>query len=286
MKPSTQISFPDIDLRGRTAIVTGSTRGVGRQIALDLADHGCNVVIAAKSTEENPNLPGTIYSVAREVESRGVRALPVKLDVRSDTDIENMVENTMKSFGRIDILVCNSGALWWKDVIDTPMSKYDLVHSVNSRGAFACTRACLPHMLKSGFGHVIVMSPPIDMALVPGKVAYCISKFGMTMLALGLSKELQDTGIAINAIWPMTLIESYATINFNLSDPSQWRKASILSDCILNIVSEDPRKFSGNMLLDEPYLKSKGVKDFAKYRVVPDVEPEKVTEFPKQKSKL
>ncbi|KAA8495750.1 Hydroxysteroid dehydrogenase-like protein 2 [Porphyridium purpureum] len=268
----------DASLRGRVAIVTGSSRGIGRQIALDLAARGVNVVITGKSETEQPNLPGTIYSVAKEAEAFGVQALPIKLNVRSDADVLNMVEQTMRAFGRIDILVCNSGALWWKDVVQTPMSKYDLVHEVNVRGTFACVHAVLPIMLKQGYGHIITMSPPIELDWMKGKVAYLISKYGMTMVALGLAKEVAGKGVAINSLWPVTLVESYATMNFNMSERSQWRKASILSDAVCELVQEDPAttQVNGQMLLDEPYLRSKGFTDFVKYRLDPAVEPQKM----------
>jgi len=263
-------------LRNQVAIITGASRGIGREIALCLGKLGVNVVICAKSTESSPNLPGTIYDVAQEVESFGAKALPLKCDVREDSDLENVVKQTISTFGRIDILINNAGALWWKDVIDTPMKRYDLIHEINSRATFNLTRLCLPYMLKQNHGHIIVMSPPIDLNLLPGHVAYCISKFGMTMLAHGLAEEVRGKGVAINALWPATMVESYATINFNLGDKSSWRKASILADCVRLIVCEETN-FTGHALIDEDYLRSKGVKSFEEYRCDPDVEPPRLT---------
>jgi len=210
----------------------------------------------------------------------GAKALPIKLDVRDDTSIENMVEETMKKFGRIDILINNAGALWWKKLIDTPMKRYDLINQINSRGSFACTKAVLPHMLKQKYGHIIVMSPPIDLRSMSGKIAYCISKFGMTMLAHGLAEEVQGQGISINAVWPATMVESYATINFNLGEKSLWRKASIISDTCLHLCSRDPnnpKTPNGKALIDEDYLRSVGVTDFTIYRCDPNVEPPRIT---------
>ncbi len=260
-------------LAGKVAIITGASRGIGRTVALTLARAGADIVIAAKSETEAPNLPGTIHSVAKEVEALGRRALPVKVDVRDDAAIAEMVAQTMKKFGRIDILVNNAGALWWQPVLGTPMKRYDLINGINSRAAFSCTQAVLPHMIAGGFGHILVYSPPIDLSALPGKVAYCISKFGMTMLAHGLAGEMVGKPISINALWPVTAIESFATINFQLGDPTIWRKAEILADATQSIVETEPGKLTGQALLDEDYLRSTGVTEFVKYRCDPNSEP-------------
>lgn len=273
--PSSSHLLADPPLAGRVAVVTGASRGIGRCIALSLARAGCDVVIAAKSVTEKPNLPGTIYTVAAEVRLLGSRALPVQVDVRDDAAVKGMIDKTVATFGRLDYLICNSGALWWRDVEDTPMSKYDLVNGVNARAVFSCVRASIPIMKDQGFGRIIVMSPPVDLSLLKGKVAYSISKFGMTMIAMGVARELQDTGVAINALWPATLIESFATRNFKMADRTQWRKADILADCVLKIVQE-PHLFSGRALIDEEYLSWKGVTDLKRYRCVREVEPGKV----------
>lgn len=268
-----QLSPP---LQGRVAIVTGASRGIGREIALALARAGCDVVVAAKSIVEKPNLPGTIYSVAGEIRALGRRALAAQVDVRDDGAVRAMVEECMQKLGRVDYLICNSGVLWWRSVEQTPISKWDLVHGVNARGVFSCITAVLPHMKAQGFGRIIVMSPPVDLRWLKGHVAYCCSKYAQTMIAIGLAQEVVDTGIAINALWPATLIESFATKNFRMGELKQWRKASIISDCIIRMVGETPEKLNGNALIDEVYLKSRGVSDFEKYRCVPDVEPMKV----------
>lgn len=274
--PTEQTDTPrPLPLTNKVALITGASRGIGRDIALAFAKAGCNVVIAAKSTEPQPTLPGTIHTVAAEARALGVDALPVKCDVRIDQDVHDMIETTIRTFSRLDFLVCNSGALWWCDVDKTPMSKYDLVHSVNSRATFNCVREALPHMRRTGFGRIVVMSPPVELAWVKGKVAYCISKFGMTLLAMGLAGELKGSDIAINALWPATLIESFATKNFKIGEARNWRKASILSDCVLSLVREPAYLVNGCALIDEDYLRSRGVSDFSKYRCVPDVEPTK-----------
>lgn len=257
------------------AIITGASRGIGREIALAFARAGCNVVIAAKSTEPQPTLPGSINTVAAEARELGVSALPIKCDVRIDAEVKHMVDATVRTFGRIDFLICNSGALWWRDVADTPMSRYDLVNGVNARATFNCVHEVLPHMKSRDFGRIIVMSPPVDLSWLKGKVAYCISKFGMTLIAMGLGRELEGSNIAINALWPATLIESFATKNFKIGERKQWRKASILSDCVLNIVQEPASALNGCALIDEDYLQSRGVTDFSKYQCVSGAEPKK-----------
>lgn len=264
-------------LKGRTAIITGASRGVGRAVALKLAQEGANIVIAAKTTEPNPQLPGTIHSVAAEVEALGVRALPVKVNVREEAEVEAMVAQTMEAFGRIDILVNNAGALWWYPVLETPVKRFDLVMDVNVRAAFLCSQAVLPSMIQQRWGHIINMSPPIDLSVLSGKVGYMISKFGMTMLAFGLAEEMREHNIAVNALWPVTLIESYATINFGMGEPSMWRKADILADATYAVISKEPPSLTGQALMDEDILRESGVSDFSHYACVPGSDPMKIT---------
>jgi len=268
-----------MSLKGQVVIVTGASRGIGREVCLAFAREGCNIVVSAKSTEDQKNLPGTIYSVAREIEALGVRALPFRCDVRLEEEIEAMVQKTIEVFGRVDVLVNNAGALWWKKMIETPMKRYDLINQINARATFCASKAVLPHMLKQGHGHIINMSPPIDLEFIPGKIAYCISKFGMTMVALGLGEEVRGTGVACNALWPATAVESYATINFKMGGPEIWRKASILADSCVMIAKEDPNKLTGQALIDEDYMRTRGISDFVKYRCHPDHEPPRIANF-------
>ncbi len=260
-------------LNGRVAVVTGASRGIGRAIALGLAHEGASVAVAAKSERSRDRLPGSIHSVAAEIAAFGGNALPCRVDVRDSAGVESMARTVLDRFGRIDILVNNAGALWWQPVMETPLKRFDLVMSVNVRGAFACTRACLPSMIERGAGHVVMIAPPVDLDALPGKTAYLVSKFGMTMLALGLSSELRAAGVAVNALWPVTAIESQATINHGLGGPAQWRKPAIVSDAVIEIVTTPPGELSGQALLDEPFLRSRGWTDFARYRSDPEHEP-------------
>ncbi|NNF05229.1 MAG: SDR family oxidoreductase [Candidatus Eisenbacteria bacterium] len=260
-------------LKGQVAIVTGASRGIGRNVALGLAREGANVVIAAKSTTQREKLPGTIFSVAKEVEAIGPRALPVKTDLREETEINDLVDQTIDTFGRVDILVNNAGALWWQPMENTPLKRFDLVMDVNVRGSFALTQACLPHMKTQKHGHILVFSPPVHLPALAGKVAYLISKFGMTMMAHGLAEELKGSGVAINALWPITAIESQATINYKIGNPKTWRKPEIVTDATLEVVTTPPEELSGRALLDEEFLRERGWTDFVKYRCDPDHEP-------------
>jgi len=265
------------NLSGKVAIITGSTRGIGKKCAIALAKQGCNIVVAAKSTKEEPNLPGTIYSVADELTKLGVQALPVRVDMRNLESIEECVRLTVEKFGRIDILINNASALWWHRIDGTPMQKYDLITSINVRGSFAMARLCLPVMEKGGFGRVISMSPPIQnhYEAFKGFTAYNISKFGMTMVAMGAAAEYAGKGITGHSLWPATVIESQAAENFQLGDKSMWRKADILADAVLGLISA-PDTFTGRQLIDDKYLMDQHgltAEDLAIYRWDPDVEP-------------
>ena len=268
---STQLRFPD--LKGRVAIISGSSRGIGRQCALSLAKCGCNIVVTGKSTQESENLPGSIYTVAKEIEALGVRALPVPLDLRDQKSIENCVKEAESYFGRIDIVINNASALWWHTMEGTPLSKYDLITSINCRGAFYLTKLCIPIMKRNKFGRVICMSPPIQThhEHYKGYTAYNISKFGMTMVAMGAAAEGVEFGITGNSLWPATVIESQASINFDLGNRSLWRKATILADAVLMICGNS--SVTGKQLIDDDFLRTQGQTDFKIYRYDPNVEP-------------
>ncbi len=245
-------------LEGRVAIVTGSSRGIGRAMALRLAEEGSAVVVTGKSEHSTEKLPGSIHTVAAEITAAGGRAIAVHLDVRREEEIVAMVQRTIDEFGRLDILVNNAGALWWKSVLETPSKRYDLMWEVNVRGAFICAQQALPHMIRNGFGHVVMCSPPIGTAANPGYVAYMTTKMGMTRLAMGIAAEHEKDNIACNSLWPTTLIESLATINYSVGDRSMWRSPDILCDALVEAVTTEPRQLTGRQLLDEPFLRERG----------------------------
>ncbi len=262
---------------GRVALITGASRGIGRALALGLAQAGWHVVIAAKSTASSDRLPGSIHSVAREVEALGGQALPVPVDVRDEGQIQSLVARTLERFGRIDVLVNNAGALYWQSLLDTPARKFDLVMAVNARAAFLCARAVLPDMIGRRWGHIINLSPPLDTAMAPGRIAYSISKLGMTLLTHGLAEEVRAHNVAVNSLWPVTIIESQASVNWHLGTRDQWRKPAILVDCVLRLVGKEPGEITGQALLDEDFLRAEGVTDFAGYACVPGTVPPRVS---------
>jgi citronellol/citronellal dehydrogenase len=263
-------------LQNRVAIVTGGSRGIGKAVCIALAREGCDVVIAAKTDEAGGKLPGTIHDTAREVEKLGRRALPLKVNVREEEEIARMADAALKEFGRIDILINNAGAINWADMVDTPASRFDLMMDVNARAAFLCSRAVLPSMLERGWGHIVMMSPPIRFGKLDGKVAYLLSKMGMTFVAKGIALESGPRGVAANALWPMTMVESQATLHFQMGELAQMRKPEIVADATVEICCTDPKKLNGQELYDEQVLRDRGVTDFAKYQCVPGSEPEPV----------
>jgi len=264
-------------LQGKVAIVTGASRGIGRALVLGLAQAGCRVVVAAKSTTSTEKLPGSIYSVAQEVEALGGRALPVKIDVRDEGQIEALAAQSLERFGRIDVLVNNAGALHWRSVLDTPARRFDLVMSVNARAAFLCSRAVLPAMISQHWGHIINMSPPLDLSMVPGRVAYAVSKLGMTLLTQGLAEEVRPHNLGVNSLRPATIIESQASINHHLGTHPMWRKPDILVECVLRLVQKEPSAVTGQALLDEDFLRAEGVTDFSGYACVAGTEPPRLS---------
>ena len=245
-------------LDGRVAIVTGSSRGIGRAMVLRLASEGASVVVTGKSEHGSDKLPGSIYTVAEEVERAGGTALPVRVDVRSEEEVKAMVDKTIERFGRLDILVNNAGALWWQPILQTPPKRYDLMWQINVRAAYLCAYYALPHMVQQHWGHIINCSPPISTEASPGHVAYMTTKMGMTRLAIGIAAEHKNDGIACNALWPVTIIESLASINWGLGDRSQWRSPEILCDAMMEIVKTEPPSLTGQQILDEPFLRERG----------------------------
>jgi citronellol/citronellal dehydrogenase len=260
------MDFPD--LTGRVAVITGSSRGIGKNIALRLARAGADIVVAAKSELSRDSLPGSIHETVSEIEALGRQALAVRTNVRDAEQLESMVEAALERFGRIDILINNAGALHWRSIADTPPKRYDLMMEVNARAAFVASHFVLPHMIERGSGTIIQMSPPIDLRMLPGKTGYCMSKFGMSLLAMGMGAEVKATEIKSCALWPATAIESQATINHKLGGPQYWRKADILADAVGAILAANSEQVNGKCLVDEDVLSMMGVSDFEQYNCV------------------
>jgi citronellol/citronellal dehydrogenase len=241
-----------------------------------LAKEGWDIVIAARSTSEKEQLPGTIYSVAEEVEQLGVKALPLACNVVDLSSIDAAVTATLDTFGRVDAVINNAGALWWRSLDETPMKRFDLVINVNVRASFAVTSGFLPTMRAQNSGSVIFMSPPVDLSYLAGHIAYMISKNGMTMTAMGLGEELRGSGVSAAALWPRTIIESAATINNKTGQPSMWRKPDILADAVYEIIQR-PEETRGKALIDEDFLRSIGYTDFDRYNSVEGGQPVELT---------
>lgn len=262
-----------MQLKNRVVFITGASRGIGKACALACAQAGADIVVAAKTAEPNPKLPGTIYETAEAVKALGRRCLPIQLDVRDADACEAAITQTVSTFGRIDALINNAGALWWADITETPVKRFDLIMDVNVRASFVLSRAALPHMMKQKYGHIIMMSPPPDLSAVPHHGAYSVSKFGMTMIAQAIAEEYKQHNITANALWPATIVESQASIGFGLGDPSHWRKAEILADSAVLLLSRNPSERMGRAWIDEDLLQSEGVTDLSKYRCDPNIEP-------------
>ena len=260
-------------LKGRTLFITGASRGIGLAIALRAARDGANVAIAAKTTEPHPKLPGTIYTAAEEIEKAGGKALACVVDIRDENQIAAAVQQTVEKFGGIDILINNASAISLTGTTATPMKRYDLMHGVNTRGTFACSQACIPHLKKSSNPHILMNSPPLNMEerwFAP-HVAYTMAKFGMSMCVLGMAGELRSDGIAVNAIWPRTVIATAAVQNLLGGDTVMRgaRKPEIMADAAYAILTKPSREFTGNFCIDEEILKKEGVTDLSKYASTP-----------------
>jgi len=260
-------------LQNKTVFITGGSRGIGRAIALKLAEQGANIVIAAKSIEENPKLGGTIFSVAKEIEALGSKALAVQVDIRNEEQIKAAVEKTVETFGGIDILINNASAIQLTDTLRTESKRFDLIHDINVRGTFLVAQACLPHLKKSSNAHIITLSPPINMVprwLGP-HVAYTMSKFCMSMMAIGWAEEFKNDGISSNALWPKTTIDTAAVRNLLGGEmlANMSRTPDILADAVLYIVTKERLTYSGNTFIDEEVLAKEGITDLEKYSVVP-----------------
>jgi citronellol/citronellal dehydrogenase len=259
------------DLTGRTAIVTGASRGIGLAIALRAARDGANVVIAAKSEVPNPKLPGTIHSAAAAVVAAGGAALAIRCDIREEDSVRAAVEQTVQEFGGIDILVNNASAIWLRGALDTPMKRFDLMQQVNARGTFLCAQACLPHLLRAANPHILTLAPPpsLEPKWWAPHTAYTLAKMGMSFVTLGLAAEFGPRGVAVNALWPRTLIATDALNMIPGVSAANGRKPGIMADAAHAILVRPGQGFSGRFLIDDEVLREAGVTDFNGYAMDP-----------------
>ncbi len=258
--------------KNKTIFITGSSRGIGAAIALKLAAHGANLVITGKSDKPHPTLPGTIYSVAKEVEIAGGRALAIPLDLRYEDQIEAAVEQTVARFGGIDVLINNASAISLTHTLDTPMKRFDLMFAVNVRGTYASSQACIPWLEKSANPHILTLAPPLNMnpKWFKNHLAYTMAKYGMSMCVLGMAQELQPKNIAVNALWPRTAIDTAALRLLPGIEPAQCRTVDVLADTAEIILQRDSKTCSGNFFIDEDVLRAAGITDLDQYLVQPD----------------
>jgi len=261
-------------MKNKTAFITGSSRGIGKAIALKLAQEGYNIVVAAKTAEPHPKLAGTIYTAAEEIEKAGGKSLPIVVDIRSEEMIQNAVEKTAETFGGIDVLINNASAISLTPIEQTTQKRYDLMHEINVRGTFLVSKACIPHLKKSDNPHILTLSPPLNMdpKWFGAHLAYTMSKYGMSMTVLGQSNELKSSGIAANALWPQTTIATAAIMNLLGGDAivQASRKPEIMADAAAIILKKNSKECTGNFFIDEEVLKENGITDFDKYAVNPN----------------
>ncbi|KAK2028190.1 short chain dehydrogenase [Colletotrichum zoysiae] len=277
----------------QVALVVGASRGIGRQIAIDLAKNAYTVVVAARTTSDaskttpfppDPNSQqSTVSTVAREIHEAGGDATPVAVDVRDQDSVSRMVEQTIERYGRLDVLVYNSGAIWWASVEDTPPKRFQLMQRVNPEGLYLTLHAALPHLKRRRRGRVVVVSPPIYSRFFRGKTAYAMGKVGMSVLTKGLAMDFARQGLdemAITSIWPAVAIESAATREIQAADPREsrdLRRPTVFSDAVLAVLRAPAGRVSGELLLDEDFLRAHaGVADFSKYALVPGSRPRRI----------
>lgn len=261
------------DLNGKTLLITGASRGIGKAIALRAARDGARIVLAAKTEVSHPKLPGTIYTAAQEVETAGGVALPLAVDVRSEEMVASAVEKAVQRFGGIDILVNNASAIFLAGTLDTPMKRFDLMHQVNVRATFLCSKVCLPFLRKSANPHILNLSPPLNLhpEWFAGHVAYTMAKYGMSMCVLGMAEEFRADGVAVNALWPKTTIATSAVRNLlgGAAVVACSRKPEIVADAAHAILRRDSRRCTGHFFIDEAVRRDEGVTDFKPYQVDP-----------------
>ena len=262
-----------MSFQNKTVFITGASRGIGKAIALKLAAEGANIVIAAKSAEENPKLGGTIFSAAAEIEAAGGKALPVQTDIRFEDQIAAAVAKTVETFGGIDIVINNASAIQLTGTAQTEAKRFDLMHSINVRGTFLVVQHCLPYLKKGTNPHILTLSPPINILpkWIGPHVAYTMSKYNMSMMAIGWAAEFKKDGIASNALWPRTTIDTAAVRNLLGGEAlaKMSRTVDILADTAYYILSKEHLEYTGNTFIDEEVLVKEGITNLDKYAVVP-----------------
>ncbi|WP_435194041.1 SDR family oxidoreductase [Natronomonas sp. EA1] len=260
------------DLSGQTAFITGTTRGIGKHIALALADCGCNIVSTGKTSEEDDygddrDLEGTIEQTAREVREKGPEALAIKLNVREEADVEAAAQEAIDAFGEVNIVINNASAIQLANVEDLPANRFDLLTDVNIRGTHLVSRAFIDHLKEVDNAWLLTNAPPVKIDRAPGKAPYSWSKMGMSFLTLSLAAELAGDDVGCNTFWPVTAIDTRATRYFGLGTEDDWRSPDIVSDAVLEILSRDPAEYTGNAVYDEALLREAGVEDFEQYNL-------------------
>ena len=261
------MALEEPDLSGRTAFITGTTRGIGKRIALALAEAGCNVVSTGKTVDDSDSdLDGTIHETATECEERGVDAHAIQLNLRDEEQVEVAVAEAIDVFGEVDIVVNNASAIQMASIEELPANRFDLLTDVNVRGTYLTSRAFIPHLKDIGGGRILTNAPPVKMDRGPGEAAYAWSKMGMTFVTLSLASELSGTGIAANSFWPVTAIDTRATRYFGMGTEDDWRSPDIVADTVLELLARDA-DFTGNAVYDEDVLRAAGVTDFSKYNL-------------------
>lgn len=260
-------------LNNKVIFITGTSRGIGREIALRAARDGAKVVITGKTSEPHPKLPGTIHTVAKEVELAGGQALPIQLDVRNEEQIQAAVAKAADHFGGIDILINNAGAISLSGTLETPMKRFDLLMEVNMRATYATSQACIPYLKKRSNPHILTLSPPLNMdpKWFAPHLAYAISKYGMSLCTLGMAEEFKKAGIAVNSLWTKTVIAT-AAIEFNMPQIyNACRKPQIVADAAYLILISDSKKTTGQFFIDEEVLRANGITDFSPYALHPEL---------------
>jgi len=259
-------------LKGKTLFITGASGGIGEAIALRAAADGANIVVAARTTHRNPKLPGTIHTAAEAVEKAGGHALALAMDVRDEESIDAAITQAVDRFGSLDILVNNASAIWLAGTLDTPMKRYDLMSSVNVRGTFLCSQKALPHLLKAANPHILNLAPPVNLASkwFREHTAYTIAKYGMSFCTLGMAAEFADEGVAVNALWPRTVVATAAIAMLGgRIQKEHCRLPSIMADAAHAVITRVSRQCTGNFFIDEEVLRAEGVSDFTPYAVAP-----------------